>query len=206
MNINRNVVKIVAGVLLAASLPAGAQVLGGNLGGAMNGALGGGLGQGVHGNGDIMGGGSITGPDAGGIAGRVRDHAQQAGQRTKDAATNTAGAARSRVEGARGSASATAQATGSAATAAGSGAAGTASQSGNAATTGAATPPMNTQQDGVLFGGSTSASAEKHTLGRDLSASGAAASEGGVDRSGLRGSSSGQAGVSAKKSDPAPAQ
>ena len=38
MNINRNVLKIVAGVLLVASLPAGAQVLGGGLGGAANGA------------------------------------------------------------------------------------------------------------------------------------------------------------------------
>ncbi len=89
---NRNVLKIVAGVLLVASLPAGAQVLGGGLGGAANGALGGGLGQGIHGSGGIVGGGSITGPDAVGAAGKARDRVQQAGQRTKDAAGKAKGA------------------------------------------------------------------------------------------------------------------
>ncbi len=100
MNINRNVLKIVAGVLLVASLPAGAQVLGGSLGGAANGALGGGLGQGIHGSGGIMGGGSITGPDVTGAAGKVRERAQQAGERTQDAAGRQGHAARcgSRVE------------------------------------------------------------------------------------------------------------
>jgi hypothetical protein len=200
---NRNVLKIVAGVLLVAALPAGAQVLGGNLGGAANGALGGGLGQGIHGSGGIMGGGSITGPDATGVAGKVRDRAQQAGERTRDTAGNAAGAARSRVEQTQGSVSGAAQATTSTAAASGSGAAGMA-QSGTAAANGAAASSATAQQgNGLLYSGATSANAERSVPGRDVSASGAAASEGAFDRNGLRNSTSGQADASVKKSDSA---
>lgn len=104
MNMNRNVSRIVAGVLLAASLPVGAQVLGGGggLGGAVNGTLGG---QGIHGAGGIMGNGSIARPDVSGTTDKVRDGAKQAGKRTKDAATGKADAVRSKVEETRGAAS-----------------------------------------------------------------------------------------------------
>jgi hypothetical protein len=199
MNINRNVLKIVAGVLLAASLPAGAQVLGGSIGGAANGALGGGLGQGVHGTGGIMGGGSITGPDVAGTAGKVRERAQQAGERTKDAASNTAGALHSRVEGTRGAASATAQGSAAAGATAAQGTAGTATQSGNATANGAASS-ATAPQGGVLFDGASSAGMEKQALGRDVSVSGSGASSGRADRSGINASSGGQAEASAKKS------
>jgi hypothetical protein len=187
MNINRNVLKIVAGALLVASLPAGAQVLGGNLGGAASGALGGGLGQGIHGSGGIMGGGSITGPDVAGTTGKVRERARQAGEHGKDAATNATGAVRSRAEHTQGSAS---------------GAAGVATQAGTAAN-GAAASSAGAQPDGVLLGGATSANAQRKVVGRDVSAGGAAASEGTLDRNGLRGSASGQADASVKKSDTA---
>ena len=56
MNIKRNTLKIVAGVLLVASLPAGAQVLGGGLTGAAGGMLGGDIGaSGIHGAGSLAG-------------------------------------------------------------------------------------------------------------------------------------------------------
>jgi hypothetical protein len=187
---NRNVLKIVAGVLLVASLPAGAQVLGGSIGGAANGALG---------SGGIMGGGSITGPDVAGTAGKVRERAQQAGERTKDAASNTAGAVRSRVDETRGSASATAQGSAAAGASAAQGAAGAATQSGNTTVNGAASS-TTAPQGGVLFDGASSAGMEKQVLGRDVSASGSAASTGRADRSGINASGAGQADASVKKS------
>jgi hypothetical protein len=190
----------VASVLLVASLPAGAQVLGGGLGGAANGALGGGLGQGIHGSGGIIGGGSITGPDAVGAAGKARDRAQQAGQRTKDAAAETKGAVGARVEQARGAATATGYATGSAGAAAGRGAVDSA-QSGNGAVNGAAS--SSASRDGLLFDGATSGSLDKQVAGRDVIANGSAASNGRADRSGLDAGLSKQANVSAKKSEPA---
>jgi hypothetical protein len=199
MNINRNVLKIVAGVLLMASLPAGAQVLGGGLGGAANGALGGGLGQGVHGSGGIMGGGSITGPDAVGAAGIARDRLQQAGQRTQDTAAQAKDATRSKVGQARGAATATGQATATAGANAGRGAA-NAAQSGNGAANAAAS--SNASQGGLLFDGATSGGFEKQALGHEVSADGSTTAAGRADRSGLDASTSKQAQVSARKSEP----
>ena len=73
MNINRNVLKIMTCALLVVSLPAGAQVLGGNLGGAATGTLG-----------SRLGGASIDGAagaaghaDASGAVGTARDRAQR---------------------------------------------------------------------------------------------------------------------------------
>lgn len=174
MNINRNVL-IVAGALLVATLPAGAQVLGGGVGGAMNGALGGGIGQGIHGNGGFMGGGSIDSPDVAGKAGKVRERATQAGERTRETAANTAGAARSQVQKARGSASAS----------------------------GAVASSATAQDGSLLFGASSAAGAQKQVLGRDVAAAGNATSNGGADRTGFSNSTAGDAGVSVKKTETA---
>ena len=107
MNINRNVVKMVAGALLMASLPAGAQVLGGGLGGAMSGTLGGTLGGGgINGAGSAAGNGAF---DTSGTFGSLRDRTQQAGGRTHEAAASATGNARSRLDSARGATDATVQ-------------------------------------------------------------------------------------------------
>src|SRR5512143_3581030 len=96
MNIHRNVLMIVAGVLLMTSLPAGAQVLGGSLGGGINGTLGGRLGgAGVNGN---ASGAANAGIDASGTLGAALDRTHQAATKTRDVAGGAVGATRSRVE------------------------------------------------------------------------------------------------------------
>lgn len=172
---NRNVLKIVAGVMLAASLPAGAQVLGGGLGGAVGGAVGGGLGQGIHGHGGLTGAGSLDAPDASVATGKVRDGAKQAGQRTRDKAKNTTDATRSRVQEAKGSASSAAS----------------------------ADAALATQPGGGMLDGGASAGASKRAFGREASANGNAATTGAVSRDGIAGSSTGQANASVQKSAPA---
>jgi len=204
MNINRNVLTMTAGALLLASLPAGAQVLGGGLGGAVNGTLGGSLG-GISGAGSAAGSGAF---DATGTFGSLRDRTQQIGSRAHDAAANAGGSARSRIESARGATDATVQGAHSASVNAGRRAAdaanatqGTgegAAQTGNAA---AATPPSD-----LLLNGAGSAGVEKQALGRTVSAQGSGDSSTSADRSGLFNSTSGQAGASVKKDEPAPAQ
>ena len=73
MNIHRNVLKIAAGALLMASLPAGAQVLGGSLGGGVNGTLGSRLGGfGIHGASSAAGSAN-AGIDAADTFGAARD-------------------------------------------------------------------------------------------------------------------------------------
>jgi hypothetical protein len=202
MNINRNVLTIVAGALLVASLPAGAQVLGGGLGGAVNGALGGSLGGGgINGAGSLAGGGAF---DTGGTFGSLRDRAQQAGSRTHEAAASATGNARSRIDSARGATDATVQGAHSASVNAGRHASDTATATQGATLPGAA--PVATQPGGLLLNGSGSASAEKHLAGRTVSGHGGADSQTGLDRSGLWNNSSGDAGLSMKKDEPAPAQ
>src|SRR6185295_1374262 len=108
MNIHRNVLKIVAGTLLMASLPAGAQILGGSLGGAANGAFGGTLGSAGSLNG-AAGANGNAGFDASGAFGAARDRTQHAAGKTRDVAGNAFGVASSRVESTRGAADASVQ-------------------------------------------------------------------------------------------------
>jgi len=201
MNINRNMLTIVTGALLMASLPAGAQVLGGGLGGAVNGTLGGSFGGGgINGAGNAAGGGAF---DTSGTFGSVRDRTQQAGSRTHEAAATATGNARSRVDSARGATDATVQGAHSASVNAGRRAADSANQTGQAAPQGA--EQSNTQPaGGLLLNGSGSASAEKHAMGRTVSANGSGESSTSADRSGLFNSTNGQAGASIKKDEPAP--
>jgi hypothetical protein len=204
MNIkNRNVLTIVAGALLVASLPAGAQVLGGGLGGAVNGTLGGSLGGGgINGAGSAAGSGAF---DTAGTFGSLHDRAQQAGSRTNEAAANAKGNAQSRIDSARGATDATVQTAHSAGVNASRKAADSASTTQQGATQPAATPAA-TQPSGLLLNGSGSASAEKHAMGRTVSAQGSGDSTTSADRSGLFNSTNGQAGASVKKDEPAPAQ
>jgi hypothetical protein len=207
MNINnRNVLKVVAGALLLASLPAGAQVLGGGLGGAVNGTLGGSLGGGgINGAGGIAGDGAF---DTSGTFGSLRDRTQQAGSRTHEAAANATSNARSRIDSARGATDATVQSAHSASVNAGRRAADSANTTQQGATQPAATSatPAATQPGGLLLNGSGSASAEKHAMGHTVSAQGSGDSTTSADRSGLFNGTSGQAGASVKKDEPAPAQ
>jgi len=201
MNINRNVLKIVAGALLMASLPAGAQVLGGGLGGAVNGTLGGSLGGGgINGGGAASGGGAF---DTSGTFGSLHDRTQQAGTRTHDAAATATGNARSRIDSTRGATDATVQGAHSASVDAGHRAADSASAAPSTAQP--STTPPATQPGGLLLNGSGSASAEKHAMGRTVSAQGSGDSTTSADRSGLFNNSNGQAGASVKKDEPAPA-
>jgi len=194
MNINRNVLKIVAGALLMASLPAGAQLLGGGLGGAVNGTLGGSLGS-------AAGGGAF---DTNGAFGSLRDRAQQAGSRTHEAAASATGNARSRIGSARGATDATVNAAHSAGVSAGRQAGEAASTQQGASQPGAA--PVTAQPGGLLLNGAGSAGAEKHVAGRTVTGHGGAASQTGVDRSGLWNNSNGDAGISMKKDEPAAPQ
>jgi hypothetical protein len=203
MNINRNVLKIVAGALLMASLPAGAQVLGGGLGGAVNGTLGGSLGGGgINGAGSAAGSGAF---DTTGTFGSLRDRAQQTGGRTHEAAASATGNARSRIDSTRGATDATVQGAHSASVNASRRASDAANTTQQGATQPSATPAA-TQPGGLLLNGSGSAAAEKHVAGRTVSGHGGADSQTGVDRTGLWNNSNGDAGLSMKKDEPAPAQ
>jgi len=111
MHTNRNIVKIVASALLLVSLPAGAQVLGGNLGGAANGTVGGAFGRtDVRG---AAGGAGNVGFDASGPAGAVRERADNVRGRTLEAGAGAAGTARSRVDSTRRATTTTAHTAGS---------------------------------------------------------------------------------------------
>jgi len=207
MNIHRYVLKVVAGALLVASLPAGAQVLGGGAAGGLNGALGGGLGpQGLGGAGGA-GAWGHGGLDGAGTLGSARDRTQQLGGRTRDAAGNAAGATRSRAEAVRGNSAASVDAAQSAGVSAARNTAEPASQHGTSATPAAAAGPGATMQPegGLLAGGGGSAGAEKHAFGHDVTALGSADSQGSADRSGVRYSGNGKADVGVKKNEPAPA-
>jgi len=204
MNTNRNVLKIVAAALLMASLPAGAQVLGGSLGGAANGTLGGTLGGGRIGG---YGAGSAAGNanagiDASDTLGAARDRTRHAASETRNVAGSAVGATRSRVESTRGAADA------SAATASSVGA-----KTGHRAERAAARARTSAAQDsavqtsaqpggGLLLNGSGAASADQHVMRRTVAADGAAGSQTSIDRSGIANSNYGEAGLSMKKDAP----
>src|SRR6185369_3008351 len=145
--------------------------------------------------------------DTSGTFGSLRDRTQQAGGRTHEAAATAAGNARSRVDSARGATDATVQSAHSASVAAGHRAADSATQTGGAAqgATQTASPPQTQPAGGLLLNGSGSASAEKHVMGRTVNANGNGESTTSADRSGLFNSTSGKAGASVKKDEPAPA-
>lgn len=203
MNIHRNVLKIVAGALLIASLPAGAQVLGGGLGGGLNGALGGGLGgAGVNGAGSAAGNAN-AGIDASDTFGAARDRARQVGGKTREVAGSAVGTASSRIESTRGAADASVQTTQSASTRASRRAARAAAQ-GSTSVEQTSAAQANTQPSGgLLLNGAGGASAERHAMGRTIAADGVAGSQTSADRSGLANSAYGQGRVSMKKDEPA---
>ncbi|MEO8306735.1 MAG: hypothetical protein ABI616_01675 [Pseudomonadota bacterium] len=191
MNIKRNTLTIVAGVLLVASLPTSAQVLGGGLTGTANGMLGGSFGAaGMQGAGSGAGNAGLGTADSFGM---LHDRASQAAGRTRDTAASKAADAHSRVDTVRGTSDATAQAAHSA-TVNGAKSGEPASQTG---VTGAQ------PGDDLLLGGS--ASAQKHAMGHNASAHAATDSATTANSSGLGNNSNGQAGLAVTKDEPAPA-
>ena len=205
MYTNRNVVKIVASALLLVSLPAGAQVLGGNLGGAANGTLGGTFGRtDIHGA--ARGAGS-AGIDASGPTGAMRERADSIRGRTLDVGAGAAGTARSRVDSTRRATDATAHTAAAVGVDASRRTVDSAAQARNSATQSAAAQ-SNVQEavqpnGGLLVNGSGAAAAEQRAMGRSVSAGSAAEWEASGDRSKLTGSAASQTDVSVKKDTPA---
>jgi len=205
MDTNRNVVKIVASALLLISLPAGAQVLGGNLGGAANGTFGGTFGRAnIHG---AAHGAAGAGIDASGPAGTLRERADNTGVRSLELGAGAAGTARSRVDSTRRGTDAAAH------TAAAVGAdvsrrtVDSAGQARNSATQNAVAQsnvqPRVQPDGGLLMNGSEATAAEQHALGRSVSAESAAEWQASGDRSRLTGSAASQTDVSVQKDEPA---
>ncbi len=197
MNINRNVLNVVTCALLVVSLPAGAQVLGGNLGGAATGTLG-----------SRFGGTSIDGAagaaghaDASGAVGAARDRAQRVGGRTREVAASTVGTARSRAESARGAADATVHTGHSAGVNARQRTVDSATYVSNSAAQSGAAQTNVQPNGGVLLNGSGTAGTEQRAIGRSVSAQGAAGIDASADRSGLSGNANSQAGVLVKKDE-----
>jgi hypothetical protein len=200
MSTHRNVVTIVASALLLVSLPAGAQVLGGNLGGAAHGGFGGGLGRaGISGAASATGNAAI---DASRPAQTVRERSDHVRGRTLEAGAAAAGTARSRVDSTRGTADATTHTATSVGVAAGRRTIASATHARNSVAQSAAAQsnvqPV-VQPNGVLINGSGAAAAEQHALGRSVSAGGATQWEASGDRSQLRSSAASQAEVSVTK-------
>ena len=201
MNIHRNIVKIVAPVLLMAALPAGAQVLGGNLGGAANGTLSGTFGgTSVHG---AARGAGHAGVDASGLRGRADD----IGARTREVGARAAGSARSRVDSTRGTTDATAHTAHSVGADASRRPVDSAAQARNSTAQNAAAQsnvqPSVQPNSGLLLNGSGSAGTHQRAMGRSVSAESAADWEASGDRSQLAGSAASQTDVSVKKDGPA---
>jgi hypothetical protein len=201
MNIYRNVLKIVAGALLLASLPAGAQVLGGSLGGAANGTLGGTLG-GARIDGAASAAGH-AGFDASDTFGAASAGARQAGSKTHETAGRAVGAAHSRVESTRGGAEASVQTAHSAGVRASRRAARRAARTGASASAeqrGAA--QIDTRPSGgALLNGAGEAHSEQHAFGRSIAAQASADSQTSANRSGLSSKTDGQAGVSTQSNE-----
>jgi len=198
---NRNVLKIVASALLMVSLPAGAQVLGGNLGGAANGTLGGNFGRtGIEGAGRATGNAGIHASDA---TGTVRDRAERVGGRTRDVGVGAAGTARSRVDSTRGAADSTAHTAHSVGVGAGQRTGDTAAQTRNSAVQSAAAQtnaqPSAQPSGGLLVKGSGAAATEQRAMGRSVAAESAADWEASGDRSSVAGNAASQTDVSVRK-------
>jgi hypothetical protein len=205
MYTKRNVVKIVASALLLVSLPAGAQVLGGNIGGAASGAFGSTFG-GTH-IGSAAGAGGNAGIDASGPVGTMRERGDNMRGRTIEAGAGAAGAARSRVGSTRQATDATAHAASSTGVAASRRAADSATQTRNRAAQSAAAQtnvqPGVPRNGGLLVNGSSSAAAQQHAMGRSVTADSAAEWEASGNRSDLAANAASQTHVSAKKDEPA---
>lgn len=195
MNIHRNVLSIVAGALLLASLPAGAQVLGGGVGGAMNGALGG-----PFNRTDIHGAAAgNAGVDASDTVRAARDRAARTGSRGRDVAAGAYGTASSRTESARGAAAADVATAHSAGVNASRRAARSASQTNTSVAQADAAQATTASSDGALVGNAGGAGVEQRAMGRSIAADGAAGSQTSADRSTVTSSAYGEAGVSAQK-------
>ena len=201
MYTNRNVLKIVASALLLVSLPAGAQVLGGNLGGAANGRL-----SGTFGETAIHGAARGTG-NAGVDASAVRERADNVAGRTREVGARAAGTTRSGVDSTRGTADATAHTAHSVGIGAGQRAVDSATQARNSAAQDAAAQsrvqPSVQPNGGLLVNGSGSAATEQHAMGRSVAAESAADWEASGDRSELTAGTASRADVSVKKGQPA---
>jgi hypothetical protein len=190
MHINRNVVKIVASALLMVSLPAGAQVLGGNLGGTANGTLGGTFGRtNIDGATRATGNASV---DASGAAGAARDRADRIGGRAREVGAGAAGTARSRVASTRGAADSTVHTAHSVGVDASQRTVDPAARARNSAAQNAAAQTNVQPNGGLLVNGSGAAATEQRAMGRSVSAESAAAWEANGDRSGLTGSAASQ--------------
>jgi len=205
MHTNRNIVKIVASALLLVSLPAGAQVLGGNLGGAANGTVGGAFGRtDVRG---AAGGAGNVGFDASGPAGAVRERADNVRGRTLEAGAGAAGTARSRVDSTRRATTTTAHTAGSVGVDASRRTADSAAQARHSVAQSAAAQsriePGAQPNGGVLVNGSGAAATEQHAMGRSVSAASATEWEAGGNRSQLASGAASQTDVSVKKDEPA---
>lgn len=203
MNLHRNVLAIVAGAALMASLPVGAQVLGGSLDGAANGAFGG-----TFGRADMGGAASAAGHadiDASGAFGATRDRARQAAGESRDVAIGAAGSARSRVDSTRGTAGAAVDATHSVGARASRRAARAAYEAQPNASVGQdSSVYTNTAPNGGVFvDGAGEARAEQRAMGRNVAVDGAAGSQTSADRSGFASSGYGEAGLSMTKQQPA---
>lgn len=203
MNLHRNVLAIVAGAALMASLPAGAQVLGGSLDGAASGTFGGTLGRA-----DVGGAGSVSGHagiDASDSFGAARARARQTAGEGRDVAIGAYGATSSRVESARGTAAATVDTTHSVGARASRRAARAASETRSSTSIGQASAVQaDTGSNGSLFvNGAGEARTEQRAMGRSIAAEGVAGSQTSADRSGLASSGYGEAGLSMNKPQPA---
>ena len=205
MYTNRNVVKIVASALLLFSLPAGAQVLGGNLGGAATGTFGSTLGRTDIGSAAHAGGNA--GLDASGPVGATRERSDNIGAKTLEAGAGAAGTARSRVGSTRRAPEATAQTASSAGVATSRRATDSAAQARSSAAQSAAAQssvqPAVQSNGGLLVNGSSAAATEQHAMGRSVSAGSATEWDASRDGSGLEGGAASQTHVSAKKDEPA---
>ena len=205
MYTHRNVVKVVASALLLVSLPAGAQVLGGNIGGAAGGAFGSTLG-GTH-IGSAASAGGNAGIDASGPVGAMRERSDSIRGSTLEAGAGAAGAARSRVGATRQATDATAHAASSTAVAATRRATDSAAQARHSAAQSAAAQstvrPGVQPNGGLLVNGSSSAATEQHAVGRSVTADTAAGWEASGNRSDLAAGAASQTRVSAKKDEPA---
>lgn len=173
MNAHRYVIKIVATTLLAASLPATAQVLGGGAGGGLGGAVNGALGPHGIGGAGGAGGGGYGSIDTTGTLGSMRDRSQQAGSRIRDKATASAEATKNVAV----------------------------NEGREAAETSPPATPQADRNLSLDGGGDVSA--EKRAAGRNISALGSGNAQGSADRSGVQYGGGGQAGVAVRKDEPA---
>lgn len=205
MNLHRNVLAIVAGAALMASLPVGAQVLGGSLDGAANGTFGGSLGGAqVNGAGAASAAGRAD-IDASDTFGAARARARHTAGEGRDVAIGAYGATSSRVESARGTAAATVDTTHSVGARASRRAARAASETRSSTSIGQASAVQaDTGSNGGLFvNGAGEARTEQRAMGRSIAAEGVAGSQTSADRSGLASSGYGEAGLSMNKPQPA---